>query len=415
MWKLFIIAVYLIMGKDLLRFLEYYFSIPIPLNLISFTCVVVSIFVYLYDLRRGRLHFYHLVALHLIAIDFITLIVIISYKGFSLRDMVGVSYFHVLIPLFVVLVSNKLNFYNVFFTNKKLYPFVLFVLAAGVLQLACFKIFPDQSVQWLDFFYKNGWISWPFRISATGIYPRVVSIFYASFPFGLFVVFIYSVLVFSQVQRAKKILFSVLLVVLLFFTYNRNSYLAFGVVTGFKIISMMPRHINRAILASLFLVLLTFLNLFAPLIITNLPSSYFERSEDPFTKTTTVGSRVKAWNKSTKSLDADFLFGTGAIQGTKNTSTLADNFIIYKIQLNGLLLASFWFVFFLIIIWGVIKALLQYQPHSLLNAALLGSFFSMASFNIVFYEPLFQVLYLGTILSLLRGGGWDKSADNTFQ
>ena len=411
-WNLFLISLYFVLGKDFLRFVESYYSISFPLNLISFSLVIICILPCLYELKSVNLNPYNLVALFIIVFDYVTISINFFFSfEFNLREITGITYIHLLIPIYVILTSNKINYYKIFFGDKKFFPIIFIVFSVGIIQLLWFKFFPQESFQMLSLFFNNGWIYWPFQVSATGIYARPMSIFYSSFAFGLFTIFLIAVLIFSSLQLKKKLFLITLLVLVLFFIGNRNCYLAFFVILIFKISSIQISNRQKSMrFMTLLFILLGITNLFMPFAMKELPVSHFSNDNNPFTKTTTMGSRIKAWGEITNSLDQNFIFGYGVVQGLKNTTTLADNFLIYKIQQNGFVSLVFWILYFCILSFAVIKMLLKGHPKSHLAGSLLGSFFVMSNFNNLFYEPVFQCLFMGTLFGLIN----HKQIGNSF-
>jgi len=131
-------------------------------------------------------------------------------------------------------------------------------------------------------------------------------------------------------------------------------------------------------------------------------------------KLSTLSSRVETWRQILHGSWTDLMLGTGFVQGLGEQGVntfMVDNFLLYTAYQAGILIAITMMSLIIYILYKAAGASLGGNSAS-------GSFVILAGgvvafgLNIAYFEPIFQLLYLGPALSVAAGATRWRSDDN---
>lgn len=392
-------AILLLVLKDAFRAISEFYYFPVPANgLIAIFISIVTIY-NLFNLKKNKNYF---VFVGLAFLYLASLVIFLSYslgENMAFNVIFGYIYSMFLIPVFVLTSGATVNYKKIIdgrFFDVMLY-FMLFV---GFFQIGAALFYKKQFIDFLLGFYNRGLIAYPLQTSSSDLAIRIPGIFYSAFSFSLLLNFFVARELFFEKLNLISFLKIALLGAVLAFTLNRNGYFIFVILISVKAISaFIPRKqsvyykaISTALVAIIFL--FPFL---APLV------SLDTQDSSLLLKSSTFVSRASSWQDIFEAPLERVVFGTGYVQGlgadvVGRGSIVVDNLFLATSLQSGILCA----LLVVALMWSLSDASIRARettgtPMSV--ALILASLFAF-NLNIVFYEAIFQALYMTLFLSV---------------
>lgn len=393
------IAFIMIIFKDALRLTEYYTGEFIPFNFIALIFVIIGI------ISNISSRYYKPTSFNLSFSLFILfvfcLLAMRSYSaGIALRDIAGLFYLHAAIPLFVATAAARSDFQLIVEANvDKFWMVVLIPFLIGALQLAWQYFDKENFTATLLQLRDRDLIAYPFQTSFSGYQIRTMSIFYSAFTFSIFLIWVAAYIMLRWFFSMEFFIFGTILVALMFSTYNRNGI---AMLVFFIAVWMALRRSKSTANISFLISCLTALwFLFGSIVLAN-----FELTPAAFDsyllKVGTLSQRVVFWNSIAHADVSQWILGTGFVQGLGTASGsgefFVDNFILYQIWQNGLIVAV-GFTFFLFAILFRLAPSSQHDYYGIFVFSTFSASLFGFTLNIVFFEPVFQIMFLSVALS----------------
>ncbi|WP_169197063.1 hypothetical protein [Devosia sp. MC1541] len=397
--RLNMMAFWLVVFRDFLRVFEYISGINFPFNLIGLAIVSLASVVNFSGRRKSKDAAFFMFMVGLLAVHFLLLFVRNLDSVSDFRALVGLYYVHCAIPLFVVSLALRYDL-QALIQRKNFIMTVLFIVCFGISQVVFASIEPSGFGTFLMSLHNEGIIAYPLQtVISGGIQIRTMSVFYSAFAFSLIINWLVAYIIFMKPLKWPYIVLVLALVCVQYTTYNRNGFFMLGYILALRL--FMPLFSLRLV-AIVAAGIVSALIILGPVLLATFDTGAGGDSSF-LLKTSTLQSRVYSWVMISEAPIADWLFGTGFVQGLSQNSTeefFVDNFFIYLIWQNGLIVALVLSVMLILTLYALLPTRRDDKyggfVFAVFSAGLLGF-----SLNIMFFEPLFQLLYLAPAVSLI--------------
>lgn len=399
---LFTVALYLSVFKDALRIVEYEISSPIPFSAI--TAVVLALLIAINFSRIFSQKINHDLAigwLCIIAFIFISAAIHLIPGGLiNVRDFFGIVLVQFMMP-FAAITSAMLYDFNKYFSrNKNVLVIVVVVLGVAFLQIAYIAVDKAGAARVFMVMFKEGLIAYPLQTAAGEYTVRAFGVFYSAFALALFCTWVVALGIFRPRMSVIWMSLAVLSLGVLAFTFNRNGIVMCVIVIGLRLLFSGKEPVNYWKFAVPFFAAAAFI-VAVPIISLTLNVSTVDTSL--YSKTSTLASRADTWRNLFANRWEELVLGTGQVQGVDIKGVvpvLVDNFFLQVAFQGGLIaLCS------VILLMGQCFRQLMWsrrysQWFGLCAALFVSSLFGFA-LNIVFFEPVYQFLFITSILSVI--------------
>jgi hypothetical protein len=393
-------AYYIIIFRDIIRVSEYISGSTIPLNLFGLILVTIATGMNIFSGPNSqRVSFLRTFEIILI-VNFVILFLRKDSAYSDLRDFVGLYYIQCGIPLFIISVAIKYDLVDLLIKNSRARYVVLFPVIIGIFQILYQYFDRSGFVAILDDLRRGGLIANPYQTAFGQFQIRIMSIFYSAFAFNLIILWAVAYILFLRRFKVVNLIFITILFALQITTYNRNGLL----MLSYLLVLWVAFHLgsSRRTVATFAAAIVTVWLVSGPFILSSLDLNG-QADNSYLLKVGTLSQRVIFWNSISTSDFTDWLFGTGFVQGFEKGRVgeefFVDNFLIYNVWQNGLIIAFLFIAFNITLLFSLVPKADGDRYRSFVfaiySAGLVGF-----TLNITFFEPLFQTLYLSLAVSL---------------
>jgi len=399
---LFTIVLYLVVLKDALRVVEYEASLPFPLSAPTAVLLILLIVYNIYRIANGRawnglawgwialiLAIFVSVSLHLAPRELITP-----------RDYFGITLVQFLIPMAGLTSAMTYDVAGYFTRSVHASIIILIVLGVSLAEVAFISVDKTTAANFLVGLYKAGLIAYPIQTAAGTFSVRAPGLFYSAFALALFCTWVVAL----GILRPRRSLWwgalATMAVIVLAFTFNRNGIIMCGAVVSLRLLFGGNDRLARwkiglgGMIALAFVILVPTVSLLSDISATD---------ESVYGKTSTMATRANTWNDLLTNQWVELGLGTGSVQGVEiegRDPVLVDNFFLYIAYQDGIFLTAI----AALLTFYTFLLLLRYRNRSDLTRMHVALFVSSSlgfALNIVFFEPIYQFLFLAPIVSIM--------------
>lgn len=409
---LFTIALYLVVLKDALRVVEYEASLPFPLSAPTAVILLILITYNVYRIAAQRVA-------NGLALGWIGLIVAIFVSVtlhlapgelINPRDFFGIALVQLLIPLAALTSAIAYDLTAYFSRSVHVSLIILAVLLSALGEVAFIAFDKTTAANFLVGLYKAGLIAYPIQTAAGSFSVRAPGLFYSAFALALFCTWVVALGIFQPRRNWWRLSLALLALVVLGFTINRNGIIMCGAVLAMRMLFGKSDRISEWKIAVVGLAAAAFIVL-VPVV--SLSSDISTTDDSVYGKTSTMATRANTWSDLLTNQWLELSLGTGSVQGVEiegREPVLVDNLFLYISYQDGIAAA----IIAAILLFCTFWRLLQERRNSEWTRMYVALFTASAlgfALNIVFFEPIYQFLFLAPILSAIGSAGRADQAD----
>lgn len=408
---LFYVTATVILMKDALNVADHYVRSPIPPSAIALGLSTLCILVFFVKSASSRPNPWVVTSLALVAFFYISFLLYTngSSGSVSMREMAGVYLVNGAVPLFAISSAAYTDTNRLIFSAKFIGTITVFTLAVCFAELSLIWIDRNLVVGELYKLYVDGVIAYPLQTASGEALVRLSGPFYSAFGLCLFLSASSSYYMFRKSISANSAVMISLCFVVVLFTYNRNGLFVFCAVAASSFLVRVFGIGNRRVMALAFSLVVAAV-LVAPALIGILWQDTADSSA--WLKSSTLFSRLSTWRDIVRFESDAFLYGTGFIQGLgragNNQQLFIDNFYLYIAYQVGLIgLCAYVYTTVLVpmrMLYAKVIDIDEARAYYLLCCGMLAFIL-----NIVFFEPVFQMLFFCPALGIISRSRLNKS------